>query len=112
MKQFLMILLIFGVSLEAFALEDYIITSCEKVENIFVRNKNIVEVIPTFTIDNDKKILFLKAKNEGETVVIIDTVDGEKIINVKVFETKTDLSPVEGFKYFIFDKPEGSLWNK
>lgn len=107
MKKLLLILAIIFIPLQANALEDYLILSDKKVEDIFCTNENIVTISPLFTIENKKTELILKAKKQGQAVIIITTEDDEKVINVEITQNKTILSKVDGLKYFELDIPRG-----
>ncbi len=107
MKKIFLLLFIFIMPLQALAFEDYIILSETKVDSVYSNNKDIVEILPFYTIDNNKKSIFLKAKNVGKAILTISTESGEKVIDVEISENKTELSGVEGLSYFPLDIVEG-----
>lgn len=91
--------------LPALAFEDYMIVSNSIVKSIAVENDKILDAKPVYTIDNEKKIIILTPLSEGKTKLLINTADGEKIIDVKITDKKTTIKPEEGFEYFEMDIP-------
>lgn len=105
MKKFILTILLINIIQPALAFEDYMIVSNSIVKSVTVQNKNIIEAQPVFTISNEKKIIILTPLAEGKTDIIINTSDGEKILNVKITDKKTFIKPAEGFEYFQMDNP-------
>ena len=108
MNKFFLSALIMCTTLQAYAFEDYIITSDKPVKSVHSSNSSVVSVTPFFTIDNAKNIILAKALNSGRAVIIIKTEDGEQAVNVKVSKDKTVLSQEDGLSYFKLDIPDDS----
>lgn len=105
MKKILLTILFINFMLPALAFEDYMIVSNSIVKSIAVGNDKILDAKPVYTIDNEKKIIILTPLSEGKTKLLINTADGEKIIDVKITDKKTTIKPEEGFEYFEMDIP-------
>ena len=99
----ILILLIFFIPLQAFGFEDYILLSDSKVDSAYSKDENIATVETFYTIDNNKKILILKAKSEGKTQIVIETNEKILTIDTEINETSTTLSNVEGISSFPVD---------
>lgn len=107
MKNLLLILSIFLIPLQAQAFEDYIIVSEKPVNAVFSGDESIVSALPFFTIDNNKSSILLKMKKEGDAVVTIETIEGDKILNITVGKDETVIQKIDGFSYFSLDVPKG-----
>ena len=105
MKKLILILAIFLLPLQANAFEDYIIVSDNPVKSVYCEDKDIADILPFFTLDNNKNTLLLKSKKEGSTLLVIETTQGEAFINIEVKEEETDIPQLEGLHYFILDIP-------
>jgi hypothetical protein len=111
MKNLLIIFLILMLPLQTFAFEDYLILSDKPVSSITWSDDNILSAFPLLTIDNKKNSIVVRAKTEGFAILTIETDKSNANIEVKVTKDKTILSAVEGFTYFVLDKPEEN-WKK
>lgn len=107
MKKILLILSIFLIPLQAQAFEDYIVVSDIRVNSVFSSDESIVSALPFFTIDNNKSSILLKMKKEGNAVVTIETIDGDKTLNITVGKDETVIQKIDGFNYFSLDIPKG-----
>lgn len=105
MKRLLFIAVICLIPLQAYAFEDYIITSDKPVTSVISTDESTVFVQPFFTIDNGKNIIMLKAQKVGKAAVIIKINGREEAVNVDISSDKTILSPVDGLSYFSLDTP-------
>lgn len=105
MKKLLLIILLINFMSPVFAFEDYMIVSKIPVKSVAVENNKIINVNPLFTIDNEKKIIILSPISTGKTKITVNTIEDEKIIEVKITNKKTSLKPQEGFEYFQMDDP-------
>lgn len=105
MKKLILILSILLLPLQANAFEDYIIVSDNPVKSVYCEDDEIAAILPFFTIDNSKNTLLLKSKKEGNTLLVIETTDGEAFINIEVKENETVMPKLEGLHYFILDIP-------
>lgn len=108
MKNIIPILLIAFFPLQSFAFEDYIIMSDYNVIKASSSDTNIASVNPLYNIDNNKNILLLKSKNEGKTILTIDSDKGEVYIDVEVTKDKTIIPQIEGLTYYVLDIPSAS----
>lgn len=108
MKNIIPILLIAFFPLQSFAFEDYIIMSDYNVIKASSSDTNIASVNPLYNIDNNKNILLLKSKNEGKTILTIDSDKGEVYIDVEVTKDKTIIPQTEGLTYYVLDIPSAS----
>lgn len=106
MRNLVLILSIILIPLKAYGFEDYIIVSDKPVELVSSDDREILDVSPFFTIDNNKNSIFVKAKKEGKCRIFITTEDGINTIEAEIVPEKTFLSDSEGFTYFSLDKPE------
>ena len=95
--------------LPAAAFENYMIISNTPVKSVAVKDPEIADVIPVFTIDNQKKILLLKSKKKGSTKLFVKYTTEEKVLEVKVTAKSTKIKPVDGFEYFVMDEPPAEI---
>ena len=106
MKKFLLLLLITMIPFQAFAFEDYIITSDKPVKAVFSSDDSIVSVAPFFTIDNNKDTIIVKTKKEGNAEITVKRNDKDVVIKVSVESDKTTFESGDEFVFFPLDKPE------
>ena len=107
-KLFLTALILMNI-LPAPAFENYMIISNTPVKSVAVKDPQIADVIPVFTIDNQKKILLLKSKKKGSTKIFVKYTTEEKVLEVKVTAKSTKIKPVDGFEYFVMDEPPAEI---
>lgn len=108
MKKILVTFLILNCALQAYGFEDYIIMSDKSVQNVYSKNENILSILPFFTIDNKKNTMIVKTKSEGNTQIVIETLEGTIDINVDVSEKEAVFSELDGISIFpldFLDKP-------
>ena len=106
MIKWLVIALIFFSSLQAYAFEDYIITTNGKLTDISIEDNSIVDVYPLITVMNDKNTLMVSPLKIGKTRICVLKNNKEKLMfNVEVLEDKTLISPVEGCNILSLDAP-------
>lgn len=107
MKKFLLLLLIAIIPLQAFAFEDYIITSDSPVKSVFSSDDSIVTALPFFTIDNNKDTILVKAKKEGAAEITVSLEDKYVVVKARVEADKTTLEcEDEQLAIFPLDIPD------
>lgn len=98
--------LIFLSTLQAYAFEDYIITTNGKLTDISIEDNTIVDVYPLITLMNDKNTLMITPLKTGKTRVCVLKNKKEKIMfNIEILENKTIIDDVKGFEILAIDKP-------
>lgn len=106
MKRVFLTALILFSTLQAYALEDYILSTDGRLNNITVENKEIIKIQPLITIDNSKNTLFITPLKQGETRFCVTKNEAEKHeFSVRITEDKAIFSKVSGFEIVAFDTP-------
>ena len=107
MKKVLFTIFITFFSLQAYAYEDYIITTKGKLTDISIEDNRVVDVYPLITIMNNKNTLMVTPLKEGKTRFCVLKNGKEKIMfNVNVTKEKTTIDEVKGFIIQTIDIPE------
>ena len=104
-KKIILTTLISCIPLQTFAFEDYIIMSDFNVKSINSSDENIASVNSLYNIENDKRIIILKAKNIGKTILTIETERGNTFLDIEITKNSTLIPEAEGFTYYTFDFP-------
>jgi len=103
-------LIIFAISIltiiPSFAFEDGLITTDKKLTDIRIEDNTIIDVIPLYTIMNEKNTLIVHPLKTGSTRFSV-LKGGKEIVlfNVKVTNDETIIDPVKGFDVFQIDCP-------
>ena len=106
MAKWLLIVLVFCITLQAQAFEDYIIVTNGKLTDISIEDNTIVDVYPLITIMNEKNTLMLSPLKTGKTRFCVLKNNKQKVVfNVEIFENKTKVSKPEGFMVLAIDDP-------
>ena len=108
MKKIFFTILILFCALQVYGFEDYIMMSDKSVQNVYSKNENVVSILPFYTIDNKKNTMIVKTKSEGNTQIVIETVEDVIDINVDVSEKEAEFSEHDGISIFpldFLDKP-------
>lgn len=105
MKKLILILSILLFQSQAYALEDCIIISDNIVKSVKSSDENIAYVKPFYSIDNQKNIILVKAKNTGKAFLTIETKDEETVIEINIKDNETLIQQKEGFSSYILDIP-------
>lgn len=105
MRKILLTFLLTISALEASAFENCMIISKTPVKSVSAVNHDIVKIKPIYTIDNKKEITILTPIKSGKTQIIINTFNGQEILDVKITGTKTTIKPHKGFEYYTIDEP-------
>ncbi len=111
MKKCLLILSILSVQLQAFAFEDYILTSDKPVKSVSSSDESIVSVMPFFTIDNNKDRIIVKSKREGNAEINVKRYDKDIVVKVRVTPEKTVFQSGDDVIFFPLDMPENGGGN-
>ena len=106
MAKWLLIVLVFCITLQAQAYEDYLIMTKGKLTDISIEDNMIVNVYPLITVMNDKNTLFFQPLNIGETKVNVLKNGKEKIdFDIKITEEETFIENVKDFEIVKLDTP-------
>ena len=98
MKKFLVILSILLIPLQAFAFEDYILTSDKPVISVSSSDESVISVLPFFTIDN----------NKGDATITIKRYDRNVVVKVRVTPEEIIFTSDDDIAFFPLDTPENS----
>lgn len=108
MKKILTILLIFLMNLQAYALEDCLVSTNGKLTDISIEDNTVIDVYPLVTVMNEKNTLVVHPLKQGKTRFCILKNGKEKIMfNVNVNEIETEIEDVKGFDILSLDTPPG-----
>lgn len=107
-KKLILIILIFFLTLQVQAFEDYVIMTNGKLTDISIEDNSVIDVYPLITVMNDKNTLMLSPLKIGKTRFCVLKNNKEKVMfNVEVLEEKTIISEARGFEILSLDDPEG-----
>lgn len=102
------LLLIF--SLQAYAYEDYIITTKGKLTNILIEDNTVINVYPITTVMNKKNTLMVTPLKEGKTSFSVLKNNKETVsFEVIVEKNKTTIADVKTFDILALDRPYEEL---
>lgn len=105
-KFFLVIALILASNHQAFAFEDYIITTNGKLTDISIEDNTMVNVYPLVTIKNNKNTLIVQPLKVGKTRFCVLKNNKEIVMfNIEISEDKTIINDVRGFNILSIDNP-------
>ena len=105
-KWVLLIALIFMSHLQAFAFEDYIITTNAKLTDISIEDNTVINVYPLITLMNDKNTLIVQPLKTGKTrFCLLKNNKDVVMFNVEVSENRTKIDTVDGFDILSIDIP-------
>ena len=99
----LLLTILFTVT-PALAYEDILIISPTPVNSVVVKDNNIVEAKPIFTIDNEKKFIIITPKNKGKSEIEIKTNNETQKIKINI-NKNTNISLPDNFNMFEIDTP-------
>ena len=106
MAKWLLIVLVFCITLQALAFEDYIITTNGKLTDISIEDNTIVDVYPLITVMNEKNTLMVSPLKEGKTRFCVLKNNKHKVMfDIEVFKNRTKISNPEGFTLLAIDDP-------
>ncbi len=106
MAKWLLIVLVFCITLQAQAFEDYIITTNGKLTDISIEDNTIVDVYPLITVMNEKNTLMVSPLKEGKTRFCVLKNNKHKVLfDIEVFKNRTKISNPEGFTLLAIDDP-------
>ena len=106
LKKFIYTVLIFGIALQANALEDCIISAKGQLFDIRIENHDIIDVYPLVTISNKKNTLIVHPLKTGMTAFTVMKNGKTKhlfVVNVK--EDSTIIKGDEEFSIMTLDAP-------
>jgi len=107
MKKLSLIILIFFLQLQAYALEDCIIMTQGKLTDIKIEDNTLLNVYPLITIMNDKNTLMVSPLKEGKTSFSVLKNNKERFIfEVEITKNETFIKEVKGFEILTIDELE------
>lgn len=99
------VLFILALAMPVYAFEDYVMISNYPIRYVNVQDDEILTIRPVSTIDNEKKLLILTPKKAGKTKINVFAGEEVQTIKVKITESTTEIEHVDGFAYYVIDKP-------
>ncbi len=106
MNKWLIIFLIATSSLQAYAFEDYIVSTKGKLTDIRIQDNKILDVSPITTIMNSKNTLLFHPLQTGKTrVSVLKNNKDRYYFNVEIEENETKIESQGDFEILSIDNP-------
>ncbi len=101
--KYLLMFLLLMFALDCKAYEEYLLTTTDKLTDIKVEDKQIVDVYPIVTIMNNKNNLIIHPNKVGETKFSVVKNSEKYEFNVKITEDDIQIESKEGFTIISID---------
>ena len=106
MKKSLFLLLTLIISPIVYGYDDYFITSENPITKIENKTPNIISVKEVTTLMNDRNIIIIEIKKEGNGIFNLTSNDKQSEIKITIKDNKVQISPSQ-YNYYILDKAPG-----
>ena len=107
-KLFLTALILMNI-LPAAAFENYMIISNTPVKSVAVKDPEIADVIPVFTIDNNKQTIIITPQKKGKAEITVNLVDKDVTVIVEITQEQTIFKADNDFAFFPMDIPDEAI---
>ncbi len=106
MKKSLFLLLTLIISPIVYGYDDYFITSENPITKIENKTPNIISVKEVTTLMNDRNIIIIEIKKEGNGIFNLTSNGKQSEIKITIKDNKVKISPSD-YNYYTLDKAPG-----